>query len=540
MADIRVSDKLIKLVGQNLYSASPIFPVTVRELLQNSIDAQRNKGEDAPIVFSIFLNSQTRQASLTCKDVGIGMDAETINSKFLVIGESGKQDGVGGFGIAKAAIILSCDDWELHTRNNKLSGGGVTVNDRQSADYYDGCEISLKYNNPNNNRLYPGSFTYNEALHYLVSSNVPSKLHIKNLYSDGTEVEKEIVVSGLTTTPKTMLEKFEINGSLVEIHCVPAIKHENFSLYQNSLYTYDDKISNRIIYRLNGLTQFTSYGYGSAEFNIVVDITTTARPDSENYPFTLSREELNSEIQSQLNRKIRDYFTNAQTTVIKLKEASGEKIKFHQLYDGYLHSGESSKKDKTQALLETQHTNDMVHQETVARAITPKIVEKVTSVINAQSKINNIEVEDLLEMSPFGIKTFVERTSKTLKYNITTNKHNKILQIWTELIALIMTAEPTYQHSFGVGLILDQDFAAMRRVHEDTTYYLINPLDLKVSDPMATVMRIFFSACHEVAHTHYRNHDESFVIAHGHLVDSFLKVYGMKALYEMSRTLRSN
>ena len=264
-------------------------------------------------------------------------------------------------------------------------------------------DVKSPYNTPtpNNSRLYPGSFAYNEALHYLVSSDVASKVIVENIYSDGHTNKEEITITGLKTSDKTMLEKIEINDTVVEIHCVPAIEHKNFSLDSNSLYSYNDKISNRVIYRLNGLTQFTSYGYGNAEFNIVVDVTTTARPDSESYPFTLSREELNSEIQSQLTRKIRDYFTNAQTTVVKLKEASGEKIKFHQLYDGYLHSGETKRENKTQALLEAKHEADMVHQETVARTITPRVVERINTVIKTQSKIIDIVVR-----RPVGNVTF--------------------------------------------------------------------------------------------------------------------------------------
>ena len=124
------------------------------------------------------------------------------------------------------------------------------------------------------------------------------------------------------------------------------------------------------------------------------------------------------------------------------------------------------------------------------------------------------------------------------KINVKNNRHIKLVQAWAEIITLVMTANPEYQHSFGIGLILDEDFAALRKYYEGTTYYLFNPLSLKVSDPMTTITKLLFSACHEVAHTNYQNHNESFVVAHGKLMDNFLEVYGMNALYEIARTLR--
>ena len=538
-SDIRVSKKLIKLVGQNLYSASPIFPVTVRELLQNSIDAQKTKGVDQPVNFTIAMNAEDMKVSLTCADAGVGMNKETINEKFLVIGESGKEDGVGGFGIAKAAIVLSCDSWSLATQDNQFGGFGLEVAEQAASSFVDGCNIRLEYENRKNSRVYPGNYNFGAAVNYLVTSDAKTSITFVNTNTERT-LEEKATYNGLQVTNKTLLETLECGCSKIELHCVPTIVYKSMSMYQSSINTYDnEKLGGRIIYRLNGLTQFLAYGYGDADFNIVVEVSTTARPDSEDYPFTLSREEINTEIQSLLSSKLRNYFTNSQTTKIKLKELNGDKQVYRECYSGYLHSGLSKREIKAQEAIQMQHEEDKEYETEMSRAVTPLIVSRLGSTKASKEEYETQYLSDLLEMSPFGIKTLIERTSKTLKLNIKSNKFNKLLQAWTELVALVMSATPDYKHDFGIGLILDNDYAALRTYHEGTIYYQVNPLDLKVSDPTTTVTRMLFLACHEVAHTQYSSHNECFVIAHGRLMENFLKEYGMKAVYEISRVLRA-
>ena len=120
----------------NLFAAksygSPdnVAAIAIREALQNSRDACRKAG-GGTIRFGLF--SDMRAAWF--EDTGIGMDADTLQDKFLVLGASGKQQeagAVGGFGVAKA-VILSLSDpaqgghWEIHTRNLALTDEEVTA-----------------------------------------------------------------------------------------------------------------------------------------------------------------------------------------------------------------------------------------------------------------------------------------------------------------------------------------------------------------------------------------------------------------------------
>jgi hypothetical protein len=81
--------------------------------------------------FGVRWNEEER--SLSFEDNGIGMDAETVLTKFLSIGESGKRDAAdsgeaaGGFGVAKAVIlgVSRSFRWRMHTRDNLVVAEGA-------------------------------------------------------------------------------------------------------------------------------------------------------------------------------------------------------------------------------------------------------------------------------------------------------------------------------------------------------------------------------------------------------------------------------
>lgn len=539
---IRVSNRILSLLGQNLYSAAPVFPITIRELLQNSYDAQRACNESMPIQFKIIRNSD-ESITLTCIDNGVGMSDEIIKSKFLVIGESGKDEGVGGFGVAKAAIILACDSWELTTLDNYLRGTADTV----KIPMRSGCQIDLHYRDHENKRIFPGRYSCIEALSYLATSAAASDVEFINKNTGSNNI---IRFSGLFLSKDTLLEEFDNNRNHIKIHCVPRITFKSQWSYKSYDSTDDECIQDQVIYRLNGLTQFISYGSCSGTgINLVVDITTDARPDDADYPFSLSREELVSSVRESLSDKISNYFSNYLSTAVKLKETSGKKKVHKQYYAGNLHDGYQKAK-------QVRENNDYAVSEQLSTQVADVVVGRLTNVgVVAAENDNvfhgdgNVDVEEvsqfsnisspveLLATSPFGVKTMIRRAGKTI-VKVNSKKHVKLLGAWTELIALIMTLSPYYRHSFGIGFILDKDYQALRETDNGTVYYLVNPAGLKTSDAMAAVMKMLLSACHEVTHTHYRNHGEGFTVAESDLVNRFLDTYGMKVLYEIARQLR--
>src|SRR3990172_1902824 len=111
---LTISPELIQLLGKKLYN-NPLIVILVRELLQNSHDAQSTK-IDLDVSYqedNEDFNKST--VTLTCTDNGTGMSEDTLLNTFLSIGAS-KKIGIttGGFGIAKVSIFASLS-WQVVT-----------------------------------------------------------------------------------------------------------------------------------------------------------------------------------------------------------------------------------------------------------------------------------------------------------------------------------------------------------------------------------------------------------------------------------------
>ncbi len=97
-----------------VYTSGDLPVLATREALQNGKDAisaaiRARKLRAGEGRFSVTWDPERR--ALTWEDNGIAMDAETILTKFLSLGDSGKADAsdsgeaAGGFGVAKAVIL---------------------------------------------------------------------------------------------------------------------------------------------------------------------------------------------------------------------------------------------------------------------------------------------------------------------------------------------------------------------------------------------------------------------------------------------------
>jgi len=124
------------LMMGSMYSSGDLPVLATREATQNAIDAvkasirlRQIRHEDAR--FEVTWSQKTR--SLSFSDVGIGMDTETILTKFLSLGDTGKScaadsgEAAGGFGVAKAVIlgVSRSFTWEMHTRDNLAIARGA-------------------------------------------------------------------------------------------------------------------------------------------------------------------------------------------------------------------------------------------------------------------------------------------------------------------------------------------------------------------------------------------------------------------------------
>ena len=126
---------LWKYFTTSVYESADLPIVATREALQNAVDAIRASVRKRQIRAGEGRFEVTWEPSLhalSWADNGVGMDAETVLTKFLFLGESGKRDATsseeaaGGFGVAKAVILGTSTtfQWEMRTRDNLVMSPG--------------------------------------------------------------------------------------------------------------------------------------------------------------------------------------------------------------------------------------------------------------------------------------------------------------------------------------------------------------------------------------------------------------------------------
>ena len=431
-----------KLLGPGMYNARPLFPITVRELLQNSHDAQRSAGITYPVAFTIARDASCN-FTLTCDDAGIGMDAATIHDKFLVLGESGKEEGVGGFGVAKASILGACSSWELKTLDNLLTSEMLGLAPISKSEHRPGCSVALKYEVTEGDALKPTSWAIRDAMCYLVTSDVATKLVMNDngketvFNSPGTKVDE-----------KRLVATVEEGRTSLKIYLVPQIKIDSYTSFGYGV--SEHTIKGKIIYRLNGLTQFIGYSRNSsAEFNAIVDVTTESRPRELDYPFTVSREEMVYKFSNVIDEKLQPLFVNNLSTEIMMREKCGEKEVATTYYDGDLCASygkisktrekkerrgkEKAEREREQEeaanrerealnrelsgvmaeFVDSEERNELPDVKSVRRAIVPTSVQVV--------------LDKVLERSPTGIKTCLKIAGKHKNSKPLTTRNIKLL-----------------------------------------------------------------------------------------------------------------
>ncbi|HUW12293.1 MAG TPA: ATP-binding protein, partial [Anaerolineae bacterium] len=280
------ANEMWSLYAEKTYGdAKKVAQMGVREALQNSRDAVV-KGRGGEIVFEV--GDGWAQFS----DTGIGMDADTLENKFLTLGRSGKTgdvEAVGGFGVAKAVILGACDataggHWSLETRNLALNDAelgqiegfrvirpreGTAI--RWSGLSEDACSGMI------------------HARKYLAYSTWPKSVTVRaSKYAN----ETPNIIQPLRVRSKPILER-TIGRTTITVRPfdVDNINKTRSNKAQSGL----PWTSDRVCVRLNGLAQL--FTYHSAPGNYMVDVETKAAPGDTDYPFDSHRSRLTDECQ---------------------------------------------------------------------------------------------------------------------------------------------------------------------------------------------------------------------------------------------------
>lgn len=112
-----VSDNILELFMEPLYASTDSFLVTIREILQNSYDACKDR-EDG-IIKVDFNYSGGKLTNITIIDNGVGMNWDDISDYYLKVGNSSKSssDGlIGKFGVGSLSLFMISDNCEISTK----------------------------------------------------------------------------------------------------------------------------------------------------------------------------------------------------------------------------------------------------------------------------------------------------------------------------------------------------------------------------------------------------------------------------------------
>ncbi len=272
----------------SVYQSGDLPVLATREALQNSVDAikaavrarQLRAGEGR---FSVRWDPDRR--ALSWEDNGIGMDADTILTKFLSLGASGKADAgdsgeaAGGFGVAKAVILGTSPTfrWELHSRDNLAvsagSGQDVQVYD---APHRQGTRITI----------FDLPADVDEHWDYARQDWVPLVTRLRELLGandlpglrlelDGAEVEPLFSRRGGSRVRVEGSWGRGAEASVKAYRRAPGDRHGAYYV------------------RLGGLFQFQeSARRGALKADVVIDLTTTVRPGQAGYPLNAARDAL--------------------------------------------------------------------------------------------------------------------------------------------------------------------------------------------------------------------------------------------------------
>lgn len=276
------------LMMSSLYSSGDQPVLATREAGQNAIDAVKAAIRAKQIrpeaaYFAVTWSPSTR--SLTFEDPGQGMDAETILSKFLSLGDSGKGEvadsgeAAGGFGIAKAVIlgVSKSFRWEMHTRDNLAVARGMD-HDVQifPAEPRQGTRITV-------HDLDEESYWHWDRAR---GDWVGLEDRIRELLGANDLPGIRLLFNGIEVPPLFSRR----GGAKVKVEADWGRK----TTAQIKAYRRSPGDRGGAYYvRLNGLFQFKHASFrGGLKADVVIDLSTTARPGEPGYPLNAAREAL--------------------------------------------------------------------------------------------------------------------------------------------------------------------------------------------------------------------------------------------------------
>lgn len=454
--------RLLRMVGRKLYDSHPLV-IIPRELIQNSRDACLRKGVVPDIRLQI--QADDHEQKIVCWDNGCGMTEDQLVDDFLCLGGSNKIDdvtAVGGFGIAKA-VIMSGDDWSIWSLDNEINLSDLLAGrDVRKVQRLDGTRVTVHLDENLGYAMY-------DMLKLIYFSDVFVNLTVTRKGKTILHDEHAGYPQDGKRVPVENQDKWKCWGA-------PSWRISYDGDYGETSYNFTD----RNIFRLNGLAQF-SLGYGATrQTNLVFDIDPgTLRPEDKDYPFPMSREALtNSADKEAIVRLIANHDTNSDTAKVVLAPVNEVPA---LVRPGYVIQGtRGSHYDRGEDGNMGNALPKQIMQDDGKSIIDGRADKPALIIVNYDKDRLNDELYSF---------------------------HAKLLRVWEKI--LVFTAGSN--ESFGLGIDGSESTGAMRDHYNGRVFYYINPFQFEPTDtPLNTVYRLWVLACHECAHAAESNHNERF------------------------------
>jgi len=467
-AEIKFDPKFMRQFNRKMYAGHPAV-IAVRELIQNAVDATR-KTARPKIGLSIMIDDPKYVIQVT--DNGIGMSLDDISNRFLKMPASSKtedSESVGGFGIGIKVIILSGEFWFLHTRENYVDSSLIEEGKdiKENFIFFDGAKVGVTFRESGDDIL-------QNILDIIYTSDIHIHLVLRN---PDLSILFEDKNAGLPNAKKSLL-----------------IDKENFSVDAVRGFERNSRrIGGINAIRVNGLTQYVTKIDDRKELYII-DIKTSTSKYSPDYPFNASRESLryglHREIQASLNGLAKD-------------KTSTEK-KIQGVNDAIAITGNS--------FLQTMSSSERSSYDDLSLDDIVKLSNMFKDITGNEAKFlaKNASIDSMLKMGIIGKNDDNSYELMIMKVNfnhkIISQKWMKLLLAWGGIMELVGS------EVFAIGFIGDKDIIAERRIHDNKTFYLVNPEYFDRLDWYGKFLCLYHIGIHEACHAKFHYHDEDFTM----------------------------
>ena len=242
-------------------------------------------------------------------------------------------------------------------------------------------------------------------------------------------------------------------------------------------------------YRINGLTQFVDVG-NNHKSNVIIDIFSDLNPLDNDYPLSMSRETIDSDMQYKINPILRKYNENPISTDSNTKRQKSPKIRANK-----------------GALIQGMVTNPNVEYSHTYGNLGDKI-----SQFDASNKITGITKTE--NFPAIGKLHYVIEDRDKEEYITTDEK--RILRLWGFILSIVTDQSEL----FGIGITGDSYSEAMRSQSGDSIYYFLNTDyfitqvigEFKLYTMDEIIHSLHMLAVHESVHCFQSSHNESFTM----------------------------